>query len=92
MVQGNFIKDFNLLIVEKISAMNGGPKDIYGCTSTLIEKESPFLYISNFSQKPITITAGQAISQGQDPAVWLDKESQFTKSKQDNINVHANVL
>ena len=47
--------------------MSGGPDNIYSCGDTLVSKQSPFIYVSNFSKKPITIPMGQVISQGQNP-------------------------
>ena len=91
-VQANFCKKSDLLFVEKNLVTSGGAEDIYGCADTLISKESPYVYISNFSRKPVTISAGQAISQGQDPLTWLDKEGQFMRIERDSIDAHTNLL
>ena len=91
-VQANFAKNSELLFIEKNLATSGGPEEIYGCGDTLVSKESPFIYVSNFSRKPITIPAGQVLSQGWDPSSWLDKESQFSEEDHAAINAHANLL
>ena len=56
-VWANFINNSEFLFVEKELATIGSPEDIYGCSDTLVSKESPFMYVSNFSRKPITIPA-----------------------------------
>ena len=91
-VQANFANNSDHLFVEKQLATSGGPEDMYGCADTLITKKSPFVYLSNFSKKPITISAGQAISRGRNPSTWLDKMSQFTDKEMESINAHANFL
>jgi len=58
----------------------------------LISKKSSFIYVSNFSKKPINISIGQTVSQGHNPLTWLDKEDQFTKKEIDAISTHANLL
>ena len=88
-VQANFAKNSELLFIEKNLAMSGGPEDVYGCSDTLVSKESPFIYVSNFSRKPITIPAGQILSQGWNPSNWLDKERHFSKKEHITINMHA---
>ena len=80
-VRANFDQDSSHLFIEKRLTTNGGPEDIYGCADALITKDAPFVYISNFSQKPVTITAGQVISQGYDPSTWLDNEDKFTQEQ-----------
>ena len=50
------------------------------------------MYISNFSQKPVSIATGQVISQGHDPSTWLDTEDQFTREQRGGIHAHANLL
>ena len=91
-VQANFAKNSELLFIEKNLAMSGGPEDVYGCSDTLVSKESPFVYVSNFSRKPITIPAGQILSQGWNPSNWLDKERHFSKKERIAINTHTNLL
>ena len=91
-VQANFAKDSELLLLEKSLATSGGPEDVFGCGDTQVSKGSPFVYVSNFSRKPISITMGQAISQGQNPQTWLDKGDQFSEKDHNTINAHANLL
>lgn len=91
-VRANFVNNSEFLFVEKELATIGSPEDIYGCSDTLVSKESPFVYVSNFSRKPITIPAGQALSQGWDPSSWLDRERQFLKKECTAIQAHANLL
>ena len=91
-VQANFVGERNRLIVEKRLATNGGPEDVYGCADTLISKDSPYVYVSNFSRKPVNISAGQVISQGHSPSVWLDEEGRFTVKQLEGIKAHANLL
>ena len=91
-VQANFADNSDRLIVEKRLTTNGGPEDIYGCADTLITKESPFIHISNFSKKPVVLSAGHVISQGHSPTTWLDKEGEFTAQQLESIKVHANLL
>ena len=88
----NFINNSEFLFVEKELATIGSLEDIYGCSDTLISKESPFVYVSNFSRKQITIPAGQALSQGWDPSSWLERERQFLKKERTAIQAHANLL
>lgn len=91
-VLANFGTNCNCLFVERKLATNGGPEDVYGCADSLITKESPFLFVSNFSQKPVIISTGQVLSLGHDPSTWLDKESQLTIKEQESIHAHANIL
>lgn len=91
-VRANFTTDSNHLLVEKKLATNGSPEDLYGCADTLITKEAPFVYISNFSKKPVNVSAGQAISQGCNPSASFNKKNRFTKGQLDGIHAHANLL
>lgn len=91
-VQANFAENSDILFVEKELITSGGAEDVYGCADTLLSRKSPFVYVSNFSRKPITISAGQAISQGHNPSTWLDRKGQFTESELNSIDVHANLL
>ena len=91
-IQANFVSNSDMIFVEKKLVTNGDPEDIYGCADTLITKESPFIYVTNFSKKPINISVGQVVAVGHDPSAWLDKESQYTKKEIDVINTHANLL
>ena len=91
-VRANFATNSNQLFVEKKLTTNGNPEDIYGCADTLITKEAPYVYISNFSKKSVNLTVGQTISQGYDPSLVLNKESEFTTNQREDINAHANIL
>ena len=91
-VQANFATDSDTMFIEKNLATNGGPEDVYGCADTLIDRKLPFVFISNFSKKPVLISAGQVIGQGHDPSTWLDSEGKFTKDQREAINMHANLL
>ena len=91
-VRVNFAENSDLLFVEKKLTMNGGAEDVYGCADTLISKKSPFIYISNFSKKPVTISAGQSVSRSQNPTSWLDKGNKFTERERGDIDAHANFL
>ena len=91
-VRAKFIENSKHLLVEKKLATNSGPEDIYGCTDTLISKEAPFVFISNFSKKSVTVPAGQILSQGHNHLTWLNKGNQFTLDQWEGICAHANVL
>ena len=91
-VWANFTENTDHLFVEKRLATSGRPEEIYGCTHTLISKESPFVYVSNFSKKSVTIPAGQILSQGHDPSTWLNKEDHFMQVQWEGILAHANIL
>ena len=91
-IQANFANSSEHLFVEKRLATSGGPEDIHGCADTLIAKDSPFMYVSNFSKKAVTIPAGQILSQGYNPSTWLDKKDQFTEKELEDINAHANLV
>ena len=91
-VRANFATNSNQLFVEKKLTTNGNPEDIYGCADTLITEEAPYVYISNFSKKSVNLTAGQTISQGYDPSLVLNKESEYTTNQREDINAHANIL
>ena len=91
-VQASFKEDSDTLIVEKKLATNGGPEDIYGCADTMITGRSPFIYVSNFSKKPVVISAGHIVSQGYSPTTWLDKKEKFTNKQLEGMDAHANLL
>ena len=91
-VQANFTQNSNHLFIEKRLATNSRPENIYGCADTLVAKESLFVYVSNFSQRPIIITAGQVISQGHDPSDWLNSENQLMKEQWGGVHAHTNLL
>ena len=91
-VHANFATNSDYLFVEKKLATNGSAEDVYGCADMLITKKAPYVYVSNFSKKPVNITAGQTISQGYNPSIALDKEGQFTHSQREGIIAHANLL
>ena len=78
-IQANFAENSNSLFVEKMLATSNGPEDLYGCADTLVSKESPFIYVSNFSKKAVAIPVGQVVGIGHNPSAWLDKEGEFTK-------------
>ena len=91
-IQANFTTNSDLMFIEKKLVTNGDSEDVYGCADTLITKQSPLVYVTNFSKKPINISAGQVVTVGHDPSAWLDRESQYTKKEIDVINTHANLL
>ena len=91
-VQANFGKGEGHLLMEKKLMTTGEPESVYGCANMLISKKSSYVYVSNFSEKPINISVGQSVSQGHDPLTWLDKEDQFTKKEVDVISTHTNLL
>lgn len=53
-VWANFVNNSEFIFIEKELAMIGSQEDIYGCSDTLVSKESPFLYVSK-SQRIVSI-------------------------------------
>ena len=91
-VHGNFSDNSDVLFVEKRLETKDGLEGVHGCADTLIDKKSPFVYVSNFSKKPISISAGQVISRGYDPSTWLNKDSEFNETQRNAIRAHANLI
>lgn len=69
------------LLIEKSFISNGNPKEIYGTADTLIDRHDERIFISNFSKKPVTISAGQVLGSVKNPSSWLDKKGQFSESQ-----------
>lgn len=73
-VQADFQQGVCSLFVERQFHSNGHPDKIYGVPNTLVDKERPFLHITNFSSVPIVVPQGQVLSKGaHNPGTWLNK-------------------
>ncbi|KIM38566.1 hypothetical protein M413DRAFT_75964, partial [Hebeloma cylindrosporum] len=55
--------------------------ELYGTPDSLISVQSPKIYVSNFSNMPITIRAGEILGEGCDPRTYLDSETSITKEE-----------
>lgn len=76
---------------ERLFNTNSDPYDIYAAPDSIITRNTPFLHISNFSTRPVTISKGQPIAKLKDPYDFLD-DSAISLSTQAKYERHAYVI
>ncbi|KAF8178346.1 hypothetical protein K438DRAFT_1605075, partial [Mycena galopus ATCC 62051] len=80
------------MFVERKFQANGNEDKLYGSPDTLISKDDPRLHVENFSQSPVTISAGQILGTARNPKGWLDRMDKFSKEDQTQIDAHATLI
>ncbi|KAF9004148.1 hypothetical protein BDZ89DRAFT_967182 [Hymenopellis radicata] len=75
------------LFVEKTIQQDHNKKGYWGSPDSLIQRDNPFLHVSNFSDQSITIATGQVLARAHNPQNWLDRPSNDpeTRAKQDQF-------
>ena len=72
--------------VEKTMYTHKNADDVYGCADSIINAETSFLHVSNFSKTPVRIHKGQSLGIAHNPKNWLDRRP---NSDNDSRIAHA---
>src|SRR3979490_325976 len=79
------------VFVEKIIHSNKGPEDCYGITDSIISRNNPQLYVSNFSQGPVIIHQGQLLGYARNPTSWLEN-SRASSEQVEKLQKHSHLI
>jgi hypothetical protein len=66
-IHAAFLESEESFVVERQAFSNSTPHEMYALPKTLILQDKPFVWISNFSSLPITISKGQLLGKLQNP-------------------------
>ena len=91
-VRMNFDDPTSELLIEKSLTSNGNPEEIYGTADTLVDRHDGRIFVSNFSKKPVTISAGQVLGSVRNPSSWLDKKGQFSEPQKLDAEKKAQLI
>jgi len=81
----------NVFIERQINS-NDPMDKIYGIPDALVDKNKPFIHITNFSKYPITISEGQTLGFVHNPNTWLDKSFRNSNIKERRAENYINLL
>lgn len=88
-VKLNFPKGCDYAYIEKVFISNRGEEDFYAIPDSLISKDSPKLYVSNFSSFPVHIHEGQVLGYSHNPNNWLTQPKDLSQEKYAEICSHS---
>jgi hypothetical protein len=91
-IEALFPEDRNDFVVERGAFCNSTPHELYAVPESLISRESPFLWISNFSSLPITISRGQIIGRLQDPRSIYSTAAQLSSNQRFQLSSYASLI
>ena len=91
-VETYFSTDAETLFVERNLLCSGNADNIFGSPYSMISAKQPRLHVSNFSDIPVTIAAGQVLGRARNPRNWLDRKSALSESAMTQALTHANFI
>ncbi|KIM42490.1 hypothetical protein M413DRAFT_70449, partial [Hebeloma cylindrosporum] len=80
-VHAEFPNKCDTLFVEKFIKQGELDSDLYGVPDSLISPQFSKLYVSNFSDKPIVMQAGETLGRGWNPKTHLDKQNSISEKE-----------
>lgn len=78
--------------VERMPLFLGNTDNIFGAPDSMITREHPYLHVSNCSNIPVVITAGQVLGHARNPRNWLDRRTTLSEGAMDQVTAHANFI
>jgi len=80
------------LFVERRLLSLGNAENMYGSLDSMISVDQPYLHVSNFSDRPITVAAGQILGTARNPCNWLDQGNKVSENTTNQRRAHANLI
>ena len=87
-----FPKKATCLFVECMEHCNRNQEAFFGASSSLIQKEYPFLQIANFTDHPVTIQKGRLLGWVKDPNRCRDSSLNKTDQDIEKLHTHSAVI
>jgi hypothetical protein len=72
------LEDGHIYYAERLLNFHHDVEDCYGPPDSLITSQEPYLAVTNFSRRPLTIPMGQALAIKRNPSKWLKNKSSVT--------------
>ena len=91
-VRTNFNGTTPDLLVERSFISNGNSEELFGTADTLISRNDSRIFVSNFSKKPVSISAGQVLGSIKNPSSWLDKKAQLSESQKQDAEKRTQLI
>ncbi|KAI5885662.1 uncharacterized protein SCHCODRAFT_02519701, partial [Schizophyllum commune H4-8] len=91
-VDVHFSRHLDSVYVESKLLSHGNIDEVFGAPDTLLYKDNPFLQVSNFSSKPVTIAHGEVLGTCRNPRNWLDSSSKMSAGARAKIEAHSSFL
>ena len=92
MVETFFPTNIGMHYVEKRVLYSGNTDNVFGAPDSMISTDQPYLHVSNFSNAPITIVAGQVLGIARNPRNWLDQKAALLETDKIQMETHASLV
>jgi hypothetical protein len=79
-------------VIKQSAFSNSNPNELYAIPKTLISHNKPFLWVSNFSSLPMTISKGQLIGHLQDPQAIYSSAASLTSKNRFQLSSYASLI
>src|ERR1700743_3693259 len=79
------LEDADYHYAERLLNFHHDVEDCFGPPDSIITNKDPFLAVTNFSTRAITIPAGQILAIKRKPSSWLQSKNQVNKSLDEEI-------
>jgi hypothetical protein len=80
------------ILATKLFNYRKNEEECFAAPDSLITKDTPYLYITNFSKDPIVIQKGEAIAYNKDPRKYLDKKDKLKGRKLQEHEAKVNLI
>ena len=91
-VETYFPTHLRTLYVERKLLYSGNTENFFGSPDSMISADQPYLHVSNFSNTPITVAAGEVLGIARNPRNWLDRKDVLSEDNSILIETHANLI
>ena len=71
---------------------NRNLESFFGAPSSLIQRDDPFLQITNFTPHPVTIQKGRLLGWGNDPSTYLDSPTNKSEEELVKLEAHSQAI
>jgi hypothetical protein len=79
------LEDCDSHYAERLLNFNHDVEDCYGPPDSIITTKEPFLAVTNFSKRTLTIPVGQALAIKRNPSAWLRSKNNITPALKEDI-------
>ncbi|RXW11656.1 hypothetical protein EST38_g14198, partial [Candolleomyces aberdarensis] len=91
-IDSSFPSESNSYIIERSAFTNSTPEEMYTIPETLISRDKPFVWVTNFAKLPITINSGQLLGHLSDPRLVYTSTNQVSREESQQLHNYARLI